>query len=478
MRATRSPSRMQRVRSRCSCRTAPQQMFDLVDDVERYLQVPAMVRRRDGARATRATARRRASTSTITACSAHFTTDNVNVPPESIVITLKDGPFKHLHGEWRFRALADDACKVEFELAYEFATARCSRRWWARCSTTSRTRSSTRSCDAPRSCSAMKMNVARRLRRTGRHRRWSTSRLRTARASRDALAASGIVARLASVRGSVELCDPSGSARARRYAASPTVTGSELLRPLVADAKAARRARAAERPLPATRPHGRAGADSHANSIGDYHSYLFLYVADFTGWQRQDLPRQSAHAYLRPMRCRSLAAIVALLRLAQSPVATGQPQSLVGQAKSARRGRSGRCLARRAGPRGVRVRADRRRLPVRRRIARERARLQRPGSSRVPAGDRRHAAATSKDMSRIGGRSPGPTLSPATSCSSTRDASRSRTSASTSATTASSTRRAGGARSRSRTSTAATGRSASTARGGWSDVRAFARAAG
>jgi ribosome-associated toxin RatA of RatAB toxin-antitoxin module len=53
---------------------------------------------------------------------AHFTTDNVNDPPTSIVITLKDGPFRHLHGEWRFLALGDRGCKVEFELAYEFAT--------------------------------------------------------------------------------------------------------------------------------------------------------------------------------------------------------------------------------------------------------------------------------------------------------------------------------------------------------------------
>jgi ribosome-associated toxin RatA of RatAB toxin-antitoxin module len=53
---------------------------------------------------------------------AHFTTDNVNRAGESIVVTLRDGPFRHLHGEWRFRRLADDACKVEFELAYEFAT--------------------------------------------------------------------------------------------------------------------------------------------------------------------------------------------------------------------------------------------------------------------------------------------------------------------------------------------------------------------
>ena len=53
---------------------------------------------------------------------AHFTTDNVNRAGESIVVTLRDGPFRHLHGEWRFRSLAPDACKVEFELAYQFAT--------------------------------------------------------------------------------------------------------------------------------------------------------------------------------------------------------------------------------------------------------------------------------------------------------------------------------------------------------------------
>ena len=53
---------------------------------------------------------------------AHFTTDNANHAPESIMITLKDGPFRHLHGEWRFVALGASACRVEFELAWEFAT--------------------------------------------------------------------------------------------------------------------------------------------------------------------------------------------------------------------------------------------------------------------------------------------------------------------------------------------------------------------
>ena len=40
---------------------------------------------------------------------AHFTTDNRNVPGESIVVTLKDGPFRHLHGDWKFRALSPDS---------------------------------------------------------------------------------------------------------------------------------------------------------------------------------------------------------------------------------------------------------------------------------------------------------------------------------------------------------------------------------
>ncbi|HXT05137.1 MAG TPA: SRPBCC family protein, partial [Casimicrobiaceae bacterium] len=32
------------------------------------------------------------------------------------------GPFRHLHGEWRFKALGEHGCKVEFDLAYAFAT--------------------------------------------------------------------------------------------------------------------------------------------------------------------------------------------------------------------------------------------------------------------------------------------------------------------------------------------------------------------
>ena len=52
----------------------------------------------------------------------HFTTRNRNRPPEEIVVSLRDGPFRKLDGTWRFLALSPSACKVTFCLGYEFAT--------------------------------------------------------------------------------------------------------------------------------------------------------------------------------------------------------------------------------------------------------------------------------------------------------------------------------------------------------------------
>jgi ribosome-associated toxin RatA of RatAB toxin-antitoxin module len=53
---------------------------------------------------------------------AHFTTANRNHPPDRIVVELRDGPFRRLDGVWQFRGLTESACKVEFDLNYEFAT--------------------------------------------------------------------------------------------------------------------------------------------------------------------------------------------------------------------------------------------------------------------------------------------------------------------------------------------------------------------
>lgn len=50
-----------------------------------------------------------------------FTTENHKTYPTLMGIKLIDGPFRHLEGIWRFMELADDACKIEFRLTYEFS---------------------------------------------------------------------------------------------------------------------------------------------------------------------------------------------------------------------------------------------------------------------------------------------------------------------------------------------------------------------
>lgn len=56
-----------------------------------------------------------------------FTTRNVHVADQSVVVDLVDGPFSQLDGHWKFLALpkptADEskACRIEFELRYAFS---------------------------------------------------------------------------------------------------------------------------------------------------------------------------------------------------------------------------------------------------------------------------------------------------------------------------------------------------------------------
>jgi ribosome-associated toxin RatA of RatAB toxin-antitoxin module len=52
----------------------------------------------------------------------NFTTENEKVYPSLMDIKLVQGPFRHLEGVWRFIPLAEDACKIEFRLSYEFSS--------------------------------------------------------------------------------------------------------------------------------------------------------------------------------------------------------------------------------------------------------------------------------------------------------------------------------------------------------------------
>ena len=51
-----------------------------------------------------------------------FTTINRNNWPHSIDMTLAEGPFKRLEGEWSFTSLSDVGCKVEFDLSFDFSS--------------------------------------------------------------------------------------------------------------------------------------------------------------------------------------------------------------------------------------------------------------------------------------------------------------------------------------------------------------------
>jgi ribosome-associated toxin RatA of RatAB toxin-antitoxin module len=51
-----------------------------------------------------------------------FRTRNPKRRPEYMAIDLAHGPFQRFHGEWRLTALDSSACKVAFELDYEFSS--------------------------------------------------------------------------------------------------------------------------------------------------------------------------------------------------------------------------------------------------------------------------------------------------------------------------------------------------------------------
>jgi len=112
---------MHRVQKSVLIAYSAQQMFTLVDDVAHYPEFlpwcggSEVLETHPGGQTARLDINYHG-------VRAHFTTENVNVPAESITVTLRDGPFRHLHGEWTFRALTPAACKIELALAWEFKT--------------------------------------------------------------------------------------------------------------------------------------------------------------------------------------------------------------------------------------------------------------------------------------------------------------------------------------------------------------------
>lgn len=97
----------------------PEQMFDLVADIERYPEflpwcVAARIRDRNG--------------DTLIADMVigfkmfreRFTTRDVLDRPRRIDVTYSDGPFKYLNNHWVFEPTDDGGCRVDFYIDFEF----------------------------------------------------------------------------------------------------------------------------------------------------------------------------------------------------------------------------------------------------------------------------------------------------------------------------------------------------------------------
>ena len=101
-------------------RHSAESMFDLVADIEEY---PAFLPWCGGSRVVSRDGE------VVTAeveidfhgLRQRFTTANAQHPHDRIDLRLVDGPFSQLDGNWRFTPLANDACKVQLTLNYDFS---------------------------------------------------------------------------------------------------------------------------------------------------------------------------------------------------------------------------------------------------------------------------------------------------------------------------------------------------------------------
>ncbi len=98
----------------------PAQMYQLVNDVEHY---PAFL---PGCASSRILERTSESVSASLSFSKggmqkSFSTKNTLIPPNSIEMTLLEGPFKYLTGVWEFIETPVGGCRVVLDLDFEFA---------------------------------------------------------------------------------------------------------------------------------------------------------------------------------------------------------------------------------------------------------------------------------------------------------------------------------------------------------------------
>lgn len=96
------------------------QMYDLVNDLESY---PLFLPWCESTELLLLTEERMCGRLSVARAGIHqtFSTCNLLYPYERIELHLDEGPFKHLHGDWHFLALREDASKVSLRLEFEFS---------------------------------------------------------------------------------------------------------------------------------------------------------------------------------------------------------------------------------------------------------------------------------------------------------------------------------------------------------------------
>ena len=106
------------IRRQALVRYTPEQMFDLVNDVEAYpTRFPwcsaSHVLEREGDTALTARLDLR-----LAGISHGFTTRNTLERPHRVRVTLVEGPLRALEGDWTFEALGNDGCKIALALDF------------------------------------------------------------------------------------------------------------------------------------------------------------------------------------------------------------------------------------------------------------------------------------------------------------------------------------------------------------------------
>lgn len=98
-----------------------EQMFHLVNDVERY---PEFLPGCSGARILESSSQKMVAAVDVSKAgiSKTFTTANQLELGKVIAMRLVSGPFRQLEGGWYFTALDETACKIELKLEFEFSS--------------------------------------------------------------------------------------------------------------------------------------------------------------------------------------------------------------------------------------------------------------------------------------------------------------------------------------------------------------------